>query len=472
MNKMTTRLWAGVCLLLVQAAAFAQNAPINFEAGGFGATWTWTVFENATNPPVQVIANPSPGGVNTSATVARFTALQAGQPWAGCESLHGSDIGTFSFDETNCTVKIMVYKSVISDVGIKFATASGQAEVQLLQSNTLINQWEELTFDFSPRIGNPASTNIDQIIIFPDFDMAGRTSDRVIYFDNITFSERLIPAGPEQPAPTPLHAASGVISLFSNAYSNVTVNTWSAAWDQAEVSTVQIQGNDAKLYTNLTYAGIEFTAPTIDATEMTHFHMDIWTHDPTAAPAEFSIKLVDFGANGVWNGGGDDVEHELTFTASTTPALVSDAWVSFDLPLADFTGLVTTGHLAQLVITSDPNSVYVDNVYLYSNVLAVDDTPAARPAGHVLGPNHPNPFNPSTRIGFELAAPGHVTLSVYDVQGRRVRQLVDGQRPAGVQDVSWDGSNETHGSVASGVYLYQLAVDGRVVDTRCMVLLK
>jgi len=458
-------------LLALPALTLAQNAPVTFEPGGVGATWTWTVFENATNPPVQLVANPAVGGLNPSATVARFTALQAGQPWAGCESLHGSDIGTFSLSESNCTVRILVYKSVISNVGIKFATASGAAEVELLQANTLINQWEELTFDFSPRIGNPPSTNIDQIIIFPDYDMGGRDADRVVYFDNITFSERLIPAGPEQPAPTPLHAASGVISLFSNAYSNVTVNTWSAAWDQAEVSNVQIQGNDAKLYTNLTYAGIEFTAPTIDATEMTHFHMDIWTHDPTAAPAEFSIKLVDFGANGVWNGGGDDVEHELTFTAASTPALVSDAWVSFDLPLADFTGLVTTGHLAQLVLTSDPNSVYVDNVYFHNNDVAVDG-PAVRPAAHVLQPNVPNPFNPSSSLRFTLAAAGHVNLDVYDLQGRRIRSLLDAPRPAGAQQLEWDGRDGRGMAVASGVYLSRLTVDGVPVDSRRLLLIK
>jgi len=82
-------------IFVMNTMVFAQNAPIDFEAGGFGADWTWTVFENETNPPVEIITNPNAAGINTSATVAQFTALQAGQPWAGCESLHGSDIGLF-----------------------------------------------------------------------------------------------------------------------------------------------------------------------------------------------------------------------------------------------------------------------------------------------------------------------------------------------------------------------------------------
>ena len=113
--------------------ALAQNNPIDFESGGFGAAWTWTVFENNTNPPVEIIPNPDMSGANTSATVAKFTALQTGQPYAGCESLHGSDIGTFTLDATNSTVKIMVWKSVISDVGIKFALPSSEPHCQKLK---------------------------------------------------------------------------------------------------------------------------------------------------------------------------------------------------------------------------------------------------------------------------------------------------------------------------------------------------
>jgi hypothetical protein len=133
------------------------------------------------------MTNPNIGGINSSATVAMFTALQAGQPWAGCESLHGADIGSFSFDYTNCIIKIMVWKDVISDVGIKFADATSAAQPEIKVANTLINQWEELTFDFSSRIGVYPVVK-DQIVIFPDFDLTGRTQDNICYFDNISFS--------------------------------------------------------------------------------------------------------------------------------------------------------------------------------------------------------------------------------------------------------------------------------------------
>jgi len=165
----------------------AQNSPIDFETGGYGATWTWTVFENGGNPSLEIVTNPNTGDINSSATVAKFTALQAGQPWAGCESLHGSDIGTFSLDVTNSTLKIMVYKTVISDVGLKFVIPTSGSLGEIKVANTVTNAWEELTFDFSSHIGLPEAIGIDQIVVFPDFNLGGRTQDNIIYFDNISF---------------------------------------------------------------------------------------------------------------------------------------------------------------------------------------------------------------------------------------------------------------------------------------------
>jgi hypothetical protein len=141
---------------------------------------------------------------------------------------------------------------------------------------------------------------------------------------------------------------------------NSPVDKWSADWDVADLTNLNIGGDDIKLYTNMVYAGIEFTSNTIDATAMTHFHMDIWVPSGTI----FRVKLVDFGANGIY-GGGDDSEQELTFNAGTTPALVTGSWVGLEIPLADFTNLLARAHLAQLIISGDTRTVYVDNIYFH-----------------------------------------------------------------------------------------------------------
>ncbi len=167
----------------------AQNSPIDFEEGGLGADWTWTVFENDVNPALEIIPNPDASGINTSATVAKFTALDLGAPFAGCESMHGTDLGVYTLSAANSFVTIMVWKPIISDVGIKMVTTSGGALPEIKIPNTLVNQWELITFNFSSYINNAiyAIEDVDQIVVFPDF--TDRNEDRIIYFDNITIGD-------------------------------------------------------------------------------------------------------------------------------------------------------------------------------------------------------------------------------------------------------------------------------------------
>jgi hypothetical protein len=178
-----------ILLLFIESMSFAQNAPIDFEPNGIGANWSWAVFENHTNPALEIITNPDQSGINSSATVAKFTALQSGQPWAGTESAHGSsNVGPFVLNESNSTIKIMVWKSVISDVGIKLISSSSWAQEEIKVPNTVINGWEELTFNFSEYVNPPSEEGqLDQIAVFPDFDLEGRDQDNIVYFDNITF---------------------------------------------------------------------------------------------------------------------------------------------------------------------------------------------------------------------------------------------------------------------------------------------
>jgi len=164
---------------------------------------------------------------------------------------------------------------------------------------------------------------------------------------------------PPEPAPSPAHPAGDVISLFSNAYPGVAVDTWSAPWDQADVSDLRIDGDDVKGYANVSFAGIEFAGNPVDASSMTHFHIDVWIPNSTS----FKVKLVDFGDDGIF-GGAPDSEDELTFTPSTVPAFVPGSWASLDVPLEDFARLAVRGHLAQLIL-SGASIIFVDNVYFH-----------------------------------------------------------------------------------------------------------
>jgi len=105
---------------------------------------------------LEFVANPATDGINTSATTAMFTARLTGQPWALCFT---SDDGEYTFDETNSTVTIMVYKSVISDIGLKVEGMSGNHQIVI--PNTATDAWEEIVFDFSGQIGRVRGPEIN-----------------------------------------------------------------------------------------------------------------------------------------------------------------------------------------------------------------------------------------------------------------------------------------------------------------------
>ena len=93
------------------------------------------------------------------------------------------------------------------------------------------------------------------------------------------------------------------------------------------------------------------------------------------------------------------------------------------------------------------------------------------PEESTLEQNYPNPFNPTTEIRFTLSDPGQVSLQVYDILGRKVATLVDGQLGAAAHTVTWNGRDDAGQSVASGTYLYRLDTSG-FSQTRTMTLIK
>jgi len=165
---------------LLGMISFGQTT-VDFESGGTGASWTWTVDDNSTNPALEIVANPNASGINTSATVAKFTALAAGQDWA---LTFTDNVGSFTFSENNSIVKIKIRKDITTPVGVKFEDTTGtHAATQVEVANTLVNgNWEELTFNFSIAIGK----TYNRMVIIPDF--YDRSLDTTVYFDDISFN--------------------------------------------------------------------------------------------------------------------------------------------------------------------------------------------------------------------------------------------------------------------------------------------
>jgi hypothetical protein len=126
-------------------------------------------------------------------------------------------------------------------------------------------------------------------------------------------------------------------------------------------------------------------------------------------------------------------------------------------------GIVMGNGLAEMQANADT----MQAIYQKVLVTGVEETRTGEiPREYSLEQNYPNPFNPSTIIRFSLPRSGHVTLKVYDLLGREVETLVDGQRPAGSYNVEW-----TPNGLASGVYFYRIQA-GAFSDVKRLVLLK
>ncbi|MBS1261017.1 MAG: hypothetical protein MAG453_00336 [Calditrichaeota bacterium] len=114
-------------------------------------------------------------------------------------------------------------------------------------------------------------------------------------------------------------------------------------------------------------------------------------------------------------------------------------------------------------------NLYMQRVNEYYS--PVDARPAQVPLEMELAHAYPNPFNPSTKIGFTIERDAFVRLVVYDVLGREVTRLVHERLRAGEHEVTWNGRSASGLPVASGTYFYRLEVNGELI-TRSMVLLK
>jgi hypothetical protein len=225
--------------------------------------------------------------------------------------------------------------------------------------------------------------------------------------------------------------------MFSDVYTDVVVDTWQTVWSSTALSEIEVAGNPTKKYSQLDFVGIETVgANLIDASEMTNFHMDFWSHNIT----EFRIKLVDFGADGAFEGG-DDSEHQITFTPTAL-----EEWVSFDIPMTDFTGLTSSGHIAQLILSCLPvggGVAYIDNVY-YSRppIVSVGEINAA------TFEIYPNPTQNNLRI---TANSPVERIEVFNLVGERV---------ADVQPMA-NNTNIDLAAQSQGIYLVKVTINGQ-----------
>jgi hypothetical protein len=345
----------GACVFLIVNPELNGDAAIDFECEGpeytfFGEKDSYITIEH--------VDNPDPSGINESEQVVQVTQGPDIEPWAGFFFDLSSKVDFSTFR----AVRMKVYSPAAGQmINLKLEdSADGSISSEVSVPTTVSGEWEELCFPFS----SGDSDKFDRFVLF--FDFQGPKAEEMIhYFDDIILGDDCMMMGgseavPTMAAPTPSVTEDKVISLFSNAYTDVPVDTWLTDWSSATLLDTMIAGDDVKKYSDLSFAGIETVANQIDISAMTHFHTDIWTANAT----EIRIKIVDFGPDGGFDGG-DDTEHEILIE---NPAL--EEWVSLDLPLSDFTGLTTRQNVAQFIYSAAPGgqaTVFMDNIFFYDS---------------------------------------------------------------------------------------------------------
>ena len=393
-----------------------------------------------------IVADPAAGGVNGN--VLEVITGAASAPWQQAElTLQGDWLDL----TTNKTVDVDVYSLTAFDMLGRVQDGTGP--VSATDASHTGSGWETLTFDFNvPKDGQQVANGIyPKIFFFNLWDSAagggaggwvtanGASIVITSYVDNITAfaapapetcndgilnnGETEIDCGgpncdacpmvPTVAAPTPpQRLAADVISIYSDAYADIAVDTYDTPWCGATTSDVTIAGDATKLITGLGCEGVEFITGRFDSTGFGFFHMDIWTDSPTMDKS-FNFKFSD------WNGGASEAG-AFEYSANNSNILPSTnpgTWISIDIPLASFNIIngVTGTDFVQFVITSDLGSVYYDNLYLHKNtVLSTTDVETAEFRAF------PNPTNGDWNISSRSVIN---TVAVFDILGKQVITL-------------------------------------------------
>ena len=154
--------------------------------------------------------------------------------------------------------------------------------------------------------------------------------------------------------------------------------------------------------------------------------------------------------------------------------LTATAWTRVSYDISAVADGQSTVYVRWTMGTTDSSWMFagwnIDDVEIWglpNDASPVDDLPLYKLS---VG-NYPNPFNPVTKVSFVLERAGHANVPVYDVQGRLIKELIDGLQAAGPGSVVWDGSDLDGQRAASGVYFVQVLSGGQKADHK-MVLLK
>ena len=188
--------------------------------------------------------------------------------------------------------------------------------------------------------------------------------------------------------------------------------------------------------------------------------IDFWYHMYGSSMGSLYLEENTSGSwNTIWSKSGDQ----------------GNSWKNQVTNLSGYSG---TGQLRFRVVTASSyrSDVALDDISITSSsreneiIKDNEETPAVATL-YELSTNYPNPFNPTTTIGYSIPLASNVSLKIYNAKGQLVKTLVQEHKNNGTHEVVWNGRDNYNKSVSSGVYYYQIKA-GKFFDRKKMILLK
>ena len=138
-----------------------------------------------------------------------------------------------------------------------------------------------------------------------------------------------------------------------------------------------------------------------------------------------------------------------------------------------FSGDLDNDEIGDLVFSSASFAADKPHIFFleHSGILNVEPKKKILPAQMTILQNYPNPFNPTTKFTFTINSPCRVSLKIYNVMGKLVRTILKEYKKEGTFEVYWNGRDDNHQSISSGIYFYRLSTEGKSI-TKKMILSK
>ena len=226
-----------------------------------------------------------------------------------------------------------------------YLISNGPAETSYALPVNATGQWNSIDIPLSQYSG---VVNLSDVI---QFKVVGNGT---VYFDNIYFHNGTInlnmtnvsgqAAAPSGSAPTPIHPQNEVLSIFSDAYTDLSGTDFNPNWGQGTVVTTEqiVPGDDALKYAGLSYQGTQYTAS--DVSGKTHLHLDYWTADATS----LDFYLISNGP----------AETNYSLPIQT------GQWNTIDIALSEFSSIVNLADVFQFKVVGN-GTIFFDNIYFH-----------------------------------------------------------------------------------------------------------